>query len=163
MYQPIFHYYPLDYYSYSTRYPFPFPYPTHYYSYLGIFEQEMINRINQERQRYGRNLLSIDTRLTQVARLKAKDMATLGNCEHYSPTFNGKEIKMLQDRNIPVGAGYGANVSCRRGSAMEVVNAWMASTRGHREVILNPRSNRIGGGVAVSRDGKLYWSAIFNS
>src|SRR4051794_32835495 len=142
---------------------------SHYYLYLRrqlLLERQMMTLINQERQKAGRHPLSIDDRLTGVARAKARDMATIGRCpaEHYSPTFGGDEGIMLTNAGITA-ANFGWIIYCGQpGTNSEAVNWWMnISTYGHKENILNSSFNYIGVGSAVSQDGKRYWSVIFRS
>jgi uncharacterized protein YkwD len=54
----------------------------------------------------------------------------------------------------------GENVAKGQRDAAEVVGDWMGS-RSHRKNIMNDNFNSVGFGIAYSRDGRLYWCAIF--
>ena len=45
-------------------------------------------------------------------------------------------------------------------SAAEVVSSWMRSP-GHRDNILSSEFTEIGTGVALGRNGRLYWAQVF--
>ncbi|RXJ19839.1 hypothetical protein ETJ91_00250 [Bacillus albus] len=140
----------------------PFDY---YHEYVRQIDPEvtrMINLLNQERQKAGLNPLSINNRLTQVAQLKANDVATTGNCQHYSPTFGGDEGKMLKDAGI-TGVKFGWILYCGQpGTVEEAINWWMnISTTGHKQQILTPSFNYFGVATAVSQNGTRTWSVIF--
>ncbi|KYG32573.1 CAP domain-containing protein [Bacillus gaemokensis] len=154
------YYYPFGYNQNYDQYPFDY-----FQEYIRQIDPEvtrMISLINQERHKAGRNPLSINNQLTQVAQLKANDVATTGNCQHYSPTFGGDEGKMLKDAGI-TGVYLGWILYCGRpGTVEEAINWWInISTFGHREMILNPGFNYFGVGTAVSQNGTRSWSVIF--
>ncbi|KFM95124.1 CAP domain-containing protein [Bacillus clarus] len=162
MFQPVLYYYPFRYKQNYNQCPYDY-----YHEYVRQIDPEvtrMINLLNQERQKAGLNPLPINNRLTQVAQLKVNDVATTGNCQHYSPTFNGDEGKMLNDAGI-TGLKLAWILYCGQpGTAEEAINWWMnISTFGHRERILTPDFNYFGVATAVSQNGTRSWSVIFQT
>jgi uncharacterized protein YkwD len=54
----------------------------------------------------------------------------------------------------------GENIAEGQRDAAEVMSSWMRS-RGHRDNILSSEFTEIGTGVAVGRNGRLYWAQVF--
>ena len=156
MFEPVLYHY-LNRYNQS-----PYDYYNEYFRQINPEVTRMINLLNQERQKAGLKPLSINNRITQVTQLKVNDVAITGNCQHYSPTFNGNEGKMLKDAGIS-GLKLGWILYCGQpGTAKEAINWWMnISTFGHRAQILTPDFNYFGVATAVSQNRTRSWSVIF--
>lgn len=114
-----------------------------------IEAKELINLTNEERKKNGLSPLAENSKLNEAAALKAKNMFEENYWAHYSPS--GKD---------PWGffsaAGYkftyaGENLAKNFSTSGEVIQAWMASTMGHKENILNTQYTEIGMAVAYGQ------------
>jgi uncharacterized protein YkwD len=125
-------------------------------------EQELIDLINQERQKAGLFSLKIDVRLMKAARQHSLKMATKNFFSHA-----GYDASSLRDKFAR--AGYpmtiGAeNIAAVHATPVNVVRAWMRSP-GHRANILNKSVREIGIGYFYYRHSQYvyYWTADFGS
>jgi uncharacterized YkwD family protein len=124
----------------------------------GTKASQVVNLVNQQRQKAGLSGLKSDSELTRLAQLKAEDMAAKEYFSHTSPTY-GSAFDMLKK------AGYsyrtaGENIAMGQKTAETVMNGWMNSS-GHRANILGTGYTKIGVGYAVNAKGTPYWVQIF--
>lgn len=106
-------------------------------------ESALVIYINRERAKVGRRPLTVDPKLTRVARLKAQDMVTKRYFSHTSPTY-GTVPAMLRRFGIRY-YYYGENIGKGR-TAYQIHGMLMASSA-HRGNILNPRFTHVGVGA----------------
>lgn len=118
-------------------------------------EQEVVRLVNIERQKAGLAPLKIDTKLSNVARLKSEDMKKKGYFSHTSPTY-GSPFDMLKQFNITYKTA-GENIAKGQKTAQSVVDAWMNS-EGHRRNILSKSFTHIGVG-----ESSKHWTQLFIS
>ena len=124
------------------------------------YEERVVQLVNAERARYGLDALYMDSRISDVARLKSKDMADLNYFSHYSPTYG-----MASDMLLRFGINYsawGENIASGQDTPEIVVSQWMNSPS-HRENILSPYFPFIGVGYYVGADGTPFWTQMFTS
>lgn len=121
---------------------------------LSQFEQEVVTLTNKERAKYGLQPLKIDSKLSEVARIKSTDMKKNGYFSHTSPTY-GSPFDMMKEFGISYRAA-GENIAMGQRSPQEVVNAWMNS-EGHRKNILSSNFTHIGIGHVEGN----YWTQMF--
>ena len=126
------------------------------------YEQQVIDLVNQERTSRGLTALKYSEGLTRAARYHAADMSQDNYFDHdtYDRVGGEEEWKCgvwtrisnyYSDYNGEIiGAGY------RSPSA--VVQGWMGSKMGHKEIILNPSTRAIGAGFY-----NYYWVADFGT
>ncbi len=124
----------------------------------GTKASQVVNLVNQQRQKAGLSGLKSDSELMRLAQLKAEDMAAKGYFSHTSPTY-GSAFDMLKK------AGYsyrtaGENIAMGQKTAESVMKGWMNSS-GHRANILGSGYTKIGVGYAVNAKGTPYWVQIF--
>jgi uncharacterized YkwD family protein len=115
------------------------------WNYPGIssFEREVVKYTNIERVKHGLTELKIDSKLSEVAWYKSKDMQVNGYFSHNSPTY-GSPFEMM----ISFGVNYtaaGENIAYGFNNAEQLVTGWMNS-EGHRRNILNGTYTHIGVG-----------------
>jgi uncharacterized YkwD family protein len=122
---------------------------------LSSYEREVVRLLNEERIKRGLAALKINTRLSYVARLKAKDMRDKNYFSHTSPTY-GTPFQMMKDFGIFYRSA-GENIAMGQRTPSEVMTAWMNSP-GHRANILN--SNYTEAGVGYVSDGNV-WTQEF--
>ena len=120
--------------------------------------QQVLQLVNAERQKAGLNALTLSDKLTDVAQVKAEDMAKNNYFSHTSPTY-GSPFEMLQHFGISYKAA-GENIAHNQRSAQEVMNAWMNSS-GHRANILNANFTDLG--VGYANPDSPYWVQEFIS
>lgn len=88
--------------------------------------------------------LQADYELTRVARLKAQDMVDHDYFSHVSPTY-GSISQML--RNEGISFSRAAENLSKAGNVSQAHVQLVYSTKGHRQIMLNPNYNNVGIGV----------------
>lgn len=124
---------------------------------VNSIEEEVARLVNIERQKAGLAPLTLSTELSNVARIKSKDMADKNYFSHTSPTY-GDPFQMMRSFGIKYGYA-GENIAKGYRSAQAVMDGWMNSS-GHRANILNPNFKTIGVGY-VESNGTTYWTQMF--
>jgi uncharacterized YkwD family protein len=120
------------------------------------FEQKVVDLVNQEREKQGLKPLTLNKKLSDVARTKSKDMMDKGYFDHNSPTY-GSPFDMMKQFGIEYTTA-GENIAKGQQSPEDVMNAWMNSD-GHRKNILNPDFTEIG--VGYLKGDTTYWTQQF--
>lgn len=122
--------------------------------------QEVLNLVNQERAKQGLKALTLDSELTSVATLKAKDMRDENYFSHDSPTY-GSPFEMMQQFGVDYRSA-GENIAAGQKSAEQVMNDWMNSS-GHRANILNSSYGKLGVGYVEGGSYGTYWVQEFTN
>lgn len=125
------------------------------------YENEVLRLTNIERAKYGLSALTLESTLTQAARLKTNDLIQNNYFAHESPTY-GSAFNMLKNYFGITGRSVGENLAAGYATPEAVVQGWMNS-QGHRENLLRSEFKRIGIGYGVNSSGKQYWTQIFTS
>lgn len=133
--------------------------PTQDYSNLSQQEAEVVRLVNIERQKAGLAPLKASSQLSNVARMKSKDMADKNYFSHTSPTY-GSPFDMMKQFGISYRTA-GENIAKGYLSPASVMNGWMNSS-GHRANILNGSFGTIGVG-AYTVGGTTYWTQMFTN
>lgn len=120
--------------------------------------QEVLKLVNQERQKQGLKALTLNTKLTSVANMKAKDMADKNYFSHTSPTY-GSPFQMLQNYGVTYTSA-GENIAAGQRTSQEVMNSWLNSS-GHRANILNKDYTQLGVGYHKGGSYGTYWVQLF--
>jgi uncharacterized YkwD family protein len=115
-----------------------FPYPG-----ISAYEKEVVKLTNKERVKHGLPELKIDSKLSEVAWYKSKDMLMVGYFSHYSPTY-GSPYDMMKYFGISYSFA-GENIAYGYPTPEELVQGWMNSPS-HRDNILNENFTHIGVG-----------------
>jgi len=118
-------------------------------------EVEIVKLVNQERAKRGLSALKLNEKLSDVARLKSKDMSEKKYFSHTSPTY-GSPFDMMKKFGISYRTA-GENIAQGYTTAQAVVNAWMNS-EGHRANILNANFKEIGVGYYANGN---YFTQMF--
>jgi len=106
-------------------------------------EEQMLNLVNEVRSNNGLSELKMTAELSQLAQLKAEDMAQNDYFSHQSPTY-GSPFDLLDDRGIKYSLA-SENI-VRAETVYEGFQELMGSEE-HRENILNLRYNKMGIGI----------------
>ncbi|MCM3717429.1 CAP domain-containing protein [Fictibacillus phosphorivorans] len=112
-------------------------------------EQQMLNLVNQEREKKGLPALKADPELTKVARVKAKDMIDNNYFDHNSPTY-GSPFDMMKKFGVEYKTA-GENLAGN--SSVDGAHTSLMNSQGHRENILKSDFTNVGIGVV---DGGQY-------
>ncbi len=107
---------------------------------------EMLALINNERAKQGLPALVLDSRLSNGAYLKSKDMGVNGYFNHTSPTY-GSPFQMMKSLGISYRAA--AENIARNQTVSRAHTAFMNSA-GHRENILDASYHKVGLGFYQS-------------
>jgi uncharacterized protein YkwD len=102
---------------------------------------ELLNSTNAERQKQGIEPLKLDTRLSDAAYMKAKDMLANQYWSHDSPS-GVQPWKWLADADYNYSYA-GENLARNFSTSQSVVSAWMASPS-HRENVLKSQYQDVG-------------------
>ncbi|TKH41716.1 serine protease [Paenibacillus terrae] len=105
------------------------------------FAAEVVKLVNNERSQKGLSPLASNSKLTEVALAKAKDMSTNNYFSHTSPTY-GSPFDMMKKFGVTYTYA-GENIAMGQQTPQEVMKAWMNS-QGHRENILKAEYTQIG-------------------
>ncbi|TJY42943.1 SCP-like extracellular [Cohnella pontilimi] len=105
------------------------------------FASQVFNLVNQERAKAGLKALKLDSALSNMALVKAKDMKNNNYFSHNSPTY-GSPFDMMKKFGISYGYA-GENIAMGQKSPQEVMTAWMNSP-GHKANILSQNFSKIG-------------------
>ncbi|WP_100373517.1 CAP domain-containing protein [Bacillus sp. FJAT-45037] len=112
-------------------------------------EQQMVNLVNEERQKQGLAPLKADLEITEVARVKAQDMIDNNYFSHNSPTY-GSPFDMLNQFGIQYNTA-GENLAGNQ--TVEAAHQALMNSDGHRANILSSNYSEVGIGVV---DGGPY-------
>lgn len=124
------------------------------------WSKEVIRLINEEREKNNLAPVVYDSKLTQVAIIKAQDMVKRNYFEHVSPYYGAPwDLATLFDYSY---TSFGENIARYFKSPEAVVKAWMLSPD-HRDNIMKEHYTNTG--VAISQDskGNYYWVQMFSS
>lgn len=113
-------------------------------------EALMFDLVNQDRAKAGLPALTVDQKLTELARMKSQDMYQNNYFSHTSPTY-GSPLNMERK------AGYSARVMGAENIAKAATTAraeeLFMGSEGHKANILNPNHDAIGIGIVKSNSG----------
>jgi uncharacterized protein YkwD len=121
---------------------------------------DVLMRTIAVRRAAGKSGLTRSVNLMSAAQLQADQMARTGTMSHALP---GTAYPTLKSRLAAVSyemRAAGENIAEGQRDAAEVMSSWMRSP-GHRDNILSSEFTEIGTGVAVGRNGRLYWAQVF--
>ncbi|GMA65144.1 CAP domain-containing protein [Alicyclobacillus fastidiosus] len=122
------------------------------------YVQQVVNLVNQERQKNGVAPLTISQSLDNVAQTKAQDMINENYFDHTSPKY-GSPFNMMTTFGIHYTYA-GENIAAGQPDAATVMQDWMNSP-GHRANILNPNYTEIGVGEVHGGSYGTYWVQEF--
>nr|WP_243734870.1 CAP domain-containing protein [Paenibacillus turpanensis] len=125
---------------------------------IEAWEKQVSDLVNQERAKAGLNPLTLDVKLSGVARAKSADMMNNKYFSHQSPTY-GSPFEMMKSFGITYRAA-GENIAAGQTSPQAVVTAWMNSP-GHRANILSDKFTSIGVGLTKGGSYRYYWTQMF--
>ncbi len=116
--------------------------------------QLLLVHINQERARNQLSGFRLDAALTRAAQAHACDNANQNRLSHFGTDGSRPSMRVFR-------AGYDfqfvtENVAIGYARPELVLRAWLRSPT-HRQNVLERRTNELGLGVAVGRDGRLHW------
>ena len=120
----------------------------------------ILNKTNEYRKEKGLSALSLDKNLSEVATLRAMELAYSGSLSHTRP--NGKEWITIweeyneKERNTAMAENIAGNYS----SDEEVCEEWHKS-KSHNSIMMEERFTKIGIGK-YSFNGKTYWVQHFS-
>lgn len=120
--------------------------------------REVLELVNKERAKVGAKALTLSDSLTNIATIKAQDMADKGYFDHTSPTY-GSPFDMLKRFGVQYSSA-GENIAAGQKDANEVMNSWMNSS-GHRANILKADYEQIGIGYVTGGRWGTYWVQLF--
>ncbi|WP_349409702.1 CAP domain-containing protein [Pseudalkalibacillus sp. SCS-8] len=120
-------------------------------------EQQMLNLVNEERQKAGLAPLKADPELTKMARVKSQDMIDNNYFSHNSPTY-GSPFEMMDQFGIEYNTA-GENIAGN--SSVQGAHTSLMNSDGHRANILGSQYTKIGIGIVDGGPyGKMFTQAF---
>ena len=121
---------------------------------------EVLEIINSYRKAGGLEPLKLNEKLTEIANVRAEEIAWSGNHDHTRPNYQSC-FSLMSENGFETGLA-GENLGWGYDSSASVCEAWKNSET-HYENIMNPRFSETGIGVAADpdKDGKLCWVQHF--
>jgi uncharacterized YkwD family protein len=116
-------------------------------------EQQMLDKVNQEREKAGVPALKADPELTKMARVKAQDMIDNNYFDHNSPKY-GSPFDMMKQFGIQYNTA-GENLAGNQ--SVDAAHTALMNSQGHRENILKADYSKVGIGVVEGGQyGKMF-------
>jgi uncharacterized protein YkwD len=137
------------------------------------FELAVVQEVNRVRAEYGLHPLALSPTLMMSARLKTQEFGDLQYFGHYSPVHGTVTdaarmfgFEGLAGENITRAGSNSTSDPVFRATPERVVGGMLASTRGHRDILLSPTAQSVGVGVFFSPNstgtsGNLTYSFYF--
>jgi len=122
------------------------------------FESQVAILVNQERANVGLPPLELINQISEVARIKGRDLRDRNYFSHQSPIY-GSPFDMLEAFGIRYSYA-GENIAKGQRTPKAVMNGWMDSP-GHKENILNSNYKEIGVGFVKDTNDTNYWVQLF--
>ena len=113
------------------------------------YAERVVEIINGWRRNAGLKALKISSSLTEIANVRAEEIAWSGKHGHYRP--NGKFFSSIFKENGYSSGVVGENLGFNYQTPEAVCQAWKESPT-HYENIMNPQFTKIGVGVALDAD-----------
>jgi uncharacterized protein YkwD len=130
---------------------------------LEEMEQQMIARVNSEREAAGLPAYQVDAEIGRMALAHAQDMVVRGYFGHSNP-----EGVTLRDRFEEMGVAGAASVgediqrnTRPAGETVQFALNWFMNSRPHRANILHSKHNRIGVGIVEGPPGLFTFVLVF--
>jgi uncharacterized protein YkwD len=127
---------------------------------LEALSDDLFDRTNTARRNAGLTGLARSVNLMSAAQIQADQMVKAGRMEH---ELSGQDYPTLRSRFAAVqyaARAAGENIAEGQRTPAAVVTAWMDSSK-HRANILSKDYTELGTGVAMARNGRLYFVAVF--
>lgn len=145
-YEIVYDYLQSDYITSKNQYP--------------TWSTNVITLVNEERKKEGLSSLQADSKLTQLAAIKANDMINRNYFEHNSPFYGyAWDMAGIFDYEF---VSIGENIARNYTSPEGVVKGWLQSPS-HKKNILTKSYTNIGVACIKGKDGQLYWVQLFSS
>jgi uncharacterized protein YkwD len=125
-------------------------------------ERRVFDRVNEVRAEHGLRALVWVDQMAAVARNHSNNMATNNFFGHQDPQGRRTD-KRLDQAGLDHWRQVSENIAWISGNSdpvARVVQAWMQSA-GHRSNILDPVSRESGIGLAITPEGKYYFTQVF--
>lgn len=122
--------------------------------------EDVFARTNAARRSNGMTALTRSQNLMSAAQLQADQMAQTGVFEHEIPQAQYPTLKSRLAAVQYEMRAAGENIAEGQRDAAEALSTWMSSA-GHRGNILSRDYSELGTGVALGRNGRLYWVQVF--
>lgn len=122
------------------------------------FIERVLELVNEERAKEGAKPLVLDEDLCAVAAMHSEDMIARNFFDHENP-----DGASPFDRMKAYGISYMAaaeNIAAGQTTPEQVMDSWMNSP-GHRKNILNNAYGKIGIGIAMGGEYRIYWTQCF--
>lgn len=124
---------------------------------LSKMGEQMIELVNEEREKEGLNKLELDKSLRKIARLKSKDIAENDYFSHTSPTY-GTPFEMMEEFDISFKM---AAENLAGHNSVKLAHEGLMDSKGHRENILQAELTHIGVGIVEDQKYGYIFTQMF--
>jgi uncharacterized protein YkwD len=129
---------------------------------IASLERRAFDLVNAQRRARGQEPLAWDAELARLARSHSESMARSDVFNHTEPG-GVTMVDRARAQGIRGWKALGENIAYNQGyddPAAFVAERWMISAK-HRENLLNSRWTRSAIGVAIARDGRVFFTQVF--
>lgn len=123
-------------------------------------ECDMYHEVNNRRTSAGIAPMKLNTNCINEAKFMAQDMASKKYIAHDSSTETA--VQRFTRYSLD-GAAAGENLGYGFATQADAMNAWMNSSSGHRESILDPLYKSFGAGSSTDSNGNVVWAQCFTA
>jgi uncharacterized protein YkwD len=123
---------------------------------LAGFRKQVCDIVNTVRQKAGLNPVAWSDEAARAAQIRAREIEK--KLSHTRPSGRSWSTVVTDEKIAAVGSG--ENIAAGQRDPRKVMNDWLSS-REHRTNILKQDFNRLGVGLSVSPDGRLFWTQLF--
>ena len=120
-------------------------------------EQNVFEKVNEERAEQGLESYELDEELSEVARMKSQDMVDNDYFDHESPTY-GSPGEMVRSEGIRYTV-IGENIAVA--GNINTAHAQLMASSSHRSSILNRNYTHVGIGVVETERGGVMVTQLF--
>jgi len=124
---------------------------------LEDMQNDLLDKINQSREEFGADSITIDANLKQLAQSRAEDMAKNNYLSHQN-----LQEKYVNDLKVNYGIKSTVSENISKDVDIDFTHAGLMRSAIHRKNILNQKWTRVGLGIAENSEGYLIVVEIFS-
>ena len=124
---------------------------------LNLLRSQMLSLVNEDRRKYGENIVAMDAKLNQLAQARSDDMAENNYFSHWDQ--QGRNANDLR-KNYMISTFVAENIA--KDVNLTLAEYGLMQSAAHRENILKEDWTRAGFGISKHNDGSYIFVQIFS-